>query len=50
VEHVKNMLANKKKISGFGPPRVTTTEDPRATHLRARWSRESGPFGESQVV
>jgi citrate synthase len=33
VEHVKNMLAQKKKISGFGH-RVYTTEDPRATHLR----------------
>jgi citrate synthase len=33
VEHVKNMLATKKKISGFGH-RVYHTEDPRATHLR----------------
>jgi 2-methylcitrate synthase len=33
VEHVKDMLANKKKISGFGH-RVYHTEDPRATHLR----------------
>ena len=33
VEHVKNMLARKEKISGFGH-RVYTTEDPRATHLR----------------
>lgn len=33
VEHVKAMLAAKKKISGFGH-RVYTTEDPRATHLR----------------
>lgn len=33
VEHVKKMLAEKKKISGFGH-RVYTTEDPRATHLR----------------
>jgi citrate synthase len=33
VEHVKKMLANKEKISGFGH-RVYTTEDPRATHLR----------------
>src|SRR5215813_9296945 len=33
VEHVKNMLANKKKVSGFGH-RVYHTEDPRATHLR----------------
>src|SRR6202161_1345174 len=33
VEYVKNMLAAKKKISGFGH-RVYKTEDPRATHLR----------------
>jgi citrate synthase len=33
VEHVRTMLANKEKISGFGH-RVYTTEDPRATHLR----------------
>ncbi len=33
VEHVKAMLAGKKKISGFGH-RVYHTEDPRATHLR----------------
>src|SRR5215472_13055772 len=33
VEHVKNMLANKKKVMGFGH-RVYHTEDPRATHLR----------------
>ena len=33
VEHVKTMLAAKKKISGFGH-RVYHTEDPRATHLR----------------
>jgi citrate synthase len=40
VEHVKNMLAQKKKISGFGH-RVYRTEDPRATHLRAM-SRDLG--------
>src|SRR6266567_1652178 len=40
VEHVKNMLANKKKISGFGH-RVYHTEDPRATHLR-QMSRDLG--------
>jgi citrate synthase len=34
LEHVRNMLANKKKIPGFGH-RVYHTEDPRATHLRA---------------
>jgi len=33
VEHVKKMVAEKKKISGFGH-RVYHTEDPRATHLR----------------
>jgi citrate synthase len=33
VEHVKDMLAQKKKVSGFGH-RVYHTEDPRATHLR----------------
>ena len=33
VEHVRRMLANKEKVSGFGH-RVYTTEDPRATHLR----------------
>jgi citrate synthase len=33
VTHVKNMLAQKKKVPGFGH-RVYTTEDPRATHLR----------------
>jgi len=34
VEHIKSMLAQKKKIPGFGH-RVYHTEDPRATHLRA---------------
>lgn len=33
VEYVKGMLAQKKKIPGFGH-RVYHTEDPRATHLR----------------
>ena len=33
IDHVRNMLAQKKKISGFGH-RVYHTEDPRATHLR----------------
>lgn len=40
VEHVKGMLAEKKKVSGFGH-RVYHTEDPRATHLR-RMSEELG--------
>jgi len=33
VEYVRALLAQKKKISGFGH-RVYHTEDPRATHLR----------------
>src|SRR5690348_4115644 len=33
VEYVRDMLAKKEKISGFGH-RVYRTEDPRATHLR----------------
>ena len=33
VEYVKGMIAQKKKIPGFGH-RVYHTEDPRATHLR----------------
>ena len=33
VEYVRQMLAKKEKISGFGH-RVYHTEDPRATHLR----------------
>ncbi len=33
VEFVKQMLEDKKKVSGFGH-RVYKTEDPRATHLR----------------
>lgn len=33
VEYVRNMLAQKKKVPGFGH-RVYHTEDPRATHLR----------------
>jgi len=34
VEYVRGMLAEKKKVPGFGH-RVYHTEDPRATHLRA---------------
>ncbi len=44
VEYVKEMLASKKKISGFGH-RVYKTEDPRATHLRKmseQLSKDSG--------
>lgn len=40
VEYVKNLLANKVKVSGFGH-RVYKTEDPRATHLR-RMSKDLG--------
>ena len=40
VEHVRQMFAQKKKISGFGH-RVYHTEDPRATHLR-RMSEDLG--------
>jgi citrate synthase len=40
VEHVRGMLAQKKKVPGFGH-RVYTTEDPRATHLR-RMSEDLG--------
>jgi len=40
VTYVRQMLADKKKISGFGH-RVYHTEDPRATHLR-RMSEDLG--------
>jgi citrate synthase len=40
VEYVKVMLAQKKKVPGFGH-RVYHTEDPRATHLR-KMSRDLG--------
>ncbi len=40
VDYVRSMLAEKKKIPGFGH-RVYHTEDPRATHLRAM-SRDLG--------
>jgi citrate synthase len=40
VEHVRAMLAQKQKVSGFGH-RVYRTEDPRATHLR-KMSEELG--------
>ncbi|HUN87900.1 MAG TPA: citrate/2-methylcitrate synthase, partial [Terriglobales bacterium] len=40
VEYVKGMLAQKKKVPGFGH-RVYRTEDPRATHLRTM-SRDLG--------
>ena len=44
VEYVKEMLAAKQKVSGFGH-RVYKTEDPRATHLRKmsdQLGRDSG--------
>jgi citrate synthase len=40
VEYIKGMLAQKKKVPGFGH-RVYHTEDPRATHLRTM-SRDLG--------
>jgi citrate synthase len=40
VEHIRKMLAEKKKVPGFGH-RVYHTEDPRATHLRVM-SRDLG--------
>lgn len=40
IDYVKNMLAARQKISGFGH-RVYKTEDPRATHLR-RMSEKLG--------
>jgi citrate synthase len=40
VDYIKGMLAQKKKVPGFGH-RVYRTEDPRATHLR-QMSRELG--------
>lgn len=40
VEHIREMLAQKKKVPGFGH-RVYHTEDPRATHLR-EMSRDLG--------
>ncbi|HZZ39710.1 MAG TPA: citrate synthase [Acidobacteriaceae bacterium] len=44
VEYVKSLLAQKKKVFGFGH-RVYRTEDPRATHLRQmseQLSKDSG--------
>src|SRR5205823_3150095 len=43
VEHVRGMLSQGKKISGFGH-RVYHTEDPRATHLR-QMSHDLGANG-----
>ena len=47
VEHIRGMLAQKKKISGFGH-RVYHTEDPRATHLRQMSRELSESRGERQ--
>ena len=43
VEYVRDLLAKKVKVSGFGH-RVYKTEDPRATHLR-RMSKDLGTAG-----
>ncbi|HEY6765591.1 MAG TPA: citrate synthase [Candidatus Sulfotelmatobacter sp.] len=40
IDYIKGMLAQKKKVPGFGH-RVYNTEDPRATHLRVM-SRDLG--------
>jgi citrate synthase len=47
VDYVRNMLAQKKKIPGFGH-RVYHTEDPRATHLRAMSRDLCRSSGQSQ--
>ena len=47
VEHIRGMLTQKKKISGFGH-RVYHTEDPRATHLRQMSRELSASSGQSQ--
>jgi len=47
VDYVKQMFAEKKKISGFGH-RVYTTEDPRATHLR-KMSEDLGKAAEAAL-
>jgi citrate synthase len=47
VEHVKAMLAQKKKVPGFGH-RVYHTEDPRATHLRKMSSDLGKSSGQSK--
>jgi citrate synthase len=46
TEFVRRMLADKKKVPGFGH-RVYHTEDPRATHLR-RMSKELGESSGNQ--
>jgi len=47
VEYVKNMLAAKQKVSGFGH-RVYKTEDPRATHLRKMSEQLGKDAGQSK--
>lgn len=47
VEHVRQMLAQKKKVPGFGH-RVYHTEDPRATHLRKMSEDLGRSSGQSQ--
>ncbi|HMG01538.1 MAG TPA: citrate synthase [Edaphobacter sp.] len=47
VEYVRQMFAEKKKISGFGH-RVYHTEDPRATHLRRMSEELSKSSGNTQ--
>ena len=48
VDYIKGMLAQKKKVPGFGH-RVYHTEDPRATHLRDM-SRDLGKFQRARQV
>jgi citrate synthase len=47
VEYVKALLAQKKKVFGFGH-RVYRTEDPRATHLRKMSEQLSKDSGNTQ--
>jgi 2-methylcitrate synthase len=47
VEYIKKMLADKKKVPGFGH-RVYHTEDPRATHLRQMSKDLGNSNGQSQ--
>lgn len=47
VEYVKSLLAQKKKVFGFGH-RVYRTEDPRATHLRRMSEQLSKDAGNTQ--
>jgi 2-methylcitrate synthase len=47
VDYVRNMLAEKQKVSGFGH-RVYKTEDPRATHLRKMSEQLGKDSGQSR--